>query len=81
MTRGVYISQKESRRLGVPQGADHPDLLFDGRTSPSGKRIGMCLCPTQGQQVCNSCANVMTQICSNNAAHKLETVHIPSMGW
>ena len=43
MTRGVYISQKTSRQLGVPSGADHPDLLFDGRQSPSGEHTDGCV--------------------------------------
>jgi hypothetical protein len=34
MTRGIYISQKKSRSLGVAPGANHPDLLFDERNQP-----------------------------------------------
>jgi hypothetical protein len=41
MTRGIYISQKTSRRLGVAPGANHPDLLFDERIQPESSMSGM----------------------------------------
>jgi hypothetical protein len=40
MTRGIYISQKTSRKLGVMPGADHPDLLFDARHQPANGMSG-----------------------------------------
>jgi hypothetical protein len=40
MTRGIYISQKTSRKLGVTPGADHPDLLFDARNQPANGMSG-----------------------------------------
>jgi hypothetical protein len=39
MTRGIYISQKTSRQLGVKPGEGHPDLLFDARASMSGEHL------------------------------------------
>jgi hypothetical protein len=40
MTRGIYISQKTSRSLGVAAGANHPDLLFDERVQPTNAMSG-----------------------------------------
>ena len=47
MTRGIYISQKTSRALGVPKGANHPDLLFDGRIQPTNAMSGECVAVTK----------------------------------
>jgi len=41
MTRGIYISQKTSRKLGVQPGVDHPDLLFDERNQPANAMSGV----------------------------------------
>jgi len=40
MTRGIYISQKTSRQLGVRPGVDHPDLLFDERVQAPNEMSG-----------------------------------------
>jgi len=37
MTRGIYISQKTARQLGVPNNWPHPDLWFEERGLTTGK--------------------------------------------
>jgi len=37
MTRGIYISQKTARQLGVPNNWPHPDLWFEKRDLTTGK--------------------------------------------
>jgi hypothetical protein len=44
LARGIYISQKTARQLGVAAGANHPDLLFDERIQPASQMSGACAC-------------------------------------